>query len=107
MYVYLITNLINQKKYVGITNDYKKRWANEASVSNNQVITKAILKYGKENFSFKVLYSNIPLEEIDNLEIKTIQEYQSLVPNGYNVAKGGRYGGSSQPKYGLIMVMLV
>lgn len=100
MYVYLITNLINQKKYVGITNDYKKRWANKASVSNNQVITKAILKYGKENFSFEVLYSNIPLEEIDDLEIKTIQEYQSLVPNGYNVAKGGRYGGSSQPKYG-------
>ena len=26
MYLYVITNLINNKKYVGITNNPKKRW---------------------------------------------------------------------------------
>lgn len=29
MYVYKITNKLNNKIYIGITNDYKKRWANE------------------------------------------------------------------------------
>ena len=46
MYVYKITNNINQKVYIGITNDYKKRWANECShCSNshrNQIINQAI-----------------------------------------------------------------
>ena len=28
MYLYRITNKINNKKYIGITNDYKKRWSN-------------------------------------------------------------------------------
>ena len=29
MYVYKITNNINNKIYIGITNNYKKRWSNE------------------------------------------------------------------------------
>lgn len=29
MYVYKITNTINNKVYIGITNNYKKRWSNE------------------------------------------------------------------------------
>lgn len=29
MYVYKITNKINNKNYIGITNNYKKRWSNE------------------------------------------------------------------------------
>ena len=63
MYVYKITNQINQKQYIGITNNYKKRWSNEKNnpkdPKRQQVITNAIAKYGKENFSFEVLYSQI------------------------------------------------
>ena len=54
MYVYKITNNINNKIYIGITNNYKKRWDNEKSYPKNperrQVIQEAIHKYGKNNF---------------------------------------------------------
>lgn len=44
MYIYKITNLVNNKVYIGITNNYKKRWSNEKSKTSNQVISKAIYK---------------------------------------------------------------
>lgn len=89
MYLYKITNNINNKIYIGITNDYKRRWANHGT--ENTLISNAIKKYGKDNFTFEILFQNVPIEEIDQLEIDQIQLYNSLVPNGYNVAKGGRY----------------
>lgn len=91
MYLYKITNKINQKVYIGITNDYKRRWANHGL--ENSVISKAIQKYGKENFNFEILFKNVSLEEIDNLEKEQIKIYDCLVPKGYNVDKGGRYNG--------------
>lgn len=99
MYLYKITNNINNKIYIGITNNYKRRWANHGI--GDAVIARAIQKYGKQNFTFEILESNISIEEIDQLEIDTIKKYNSLVPNGYNVAKGGRYNaGGILPKNG-------
>lgn len=99
MYLYKITNNINQKIYIGITNDYKKRWANHGL--GNSAISQAIKKYGKENFTFEVLFKNVSIDEIDELEIKQIQKYNSLAPNGYNIAKGGRYNkGGNKPLFG-------
>ena len=94
MYVYKITNNINNKVYIGITNNYKKRWANEKSYPKSpekrQIIQEAIHKYGKENFSFELLYSNLSVENACEKEIQLIKEYNCLVPNGYNVDKGGK-----------------
>lgn len=89
MYLYRITNNINKKIYIGITNNYKKRWSNHGL--EDTVISKAIKKYGKENFTFEVLFDNVPIEQIDKLEIEQIKLHNSLVPNGYNVSKGGQY----------------
>lgn len=94
MYVYLITNKINNKKYVGITNDYKKRWANHKCCNNpTMAIAKAIKKYGAENFNFELIEENVPLEKIDEKEIYYIKLYESHVSTGkgYNISKGGRY----------------
>lgn len=94
MYLYMITNLLNNKKYIGITNDYKKRWANHKScVDKNMAIARAIAKYGVDNFKFEVLLSGIPIEEIDAYEIDYIKRYNTLVINGhgYNISTGGRY----------------
>lgn len=100
MYIYQITNLINNKVYIGKTNNIQKRWSNHRCCSDpDLVIAKAIKKYGVENFKFEILYRNIPIEQIDELEIKTIKEKNSRVPNGYNVALGGQ-GGTGISKYG-------
>lgn len=90
MYVYQITNLINNKLYIGITNDYKKRWSNHKCCNNpNMVICKAIKKYGVENFKFEILYEGLSIEDASEKEKELIQKKNSLVPNGYNVALGG------------------
>lgn len=90
MYVYKITNMINHKSYIGITNNYKKRWSNHKCCNNpNMVICKAIKKYGVENFNFQLLFSNLSISEASNKEIELIQTEHTLVPNGYNVALGG------------------
>lgn len=101
MYVYQITNQINNKVYIGITNNYKKRWENHKCNNDpSMVIAKAIKKYGKDNFIFEVLYSNLTVEKAEELEIKLIQEKNSLVPNGYNVSKGGLYFTNLKPLCG-------
>lgn len=90
MYIYQITNLINGKIYIGQTNNITKRWSNhKCGNSPDMAIAKAIKKYGADNFSFEILYRNISIDQIDELEIKIIAEKNSRVPNGYNVALGG------------------
>ena len=94
MYLYLITNSINNKKYIGITNNPKKRWENHRCNNDpTMAIAKAIKKYGAENFKFEILLKNIPLDEIDDYEIEYIEKYESHVSTGkgYNISKGGRY----------------
>ena len=90
MYLYRITNLINNKKYIGITNNYKRRWSNHCcGNSKNMVISRAIKKYGKENFLFEIIQKNLSLEEANQKEIEYIKLENTLAPNGYNVSKGG------------------
>lgn len=104
MYVYKITNLINQKNYIGITNNYKKRWSNEKNLPKDkkrqQLINKKIQEYGKNNFQFEVLFSNLTIKEACKKEQELIIKYNSLVPNGYNIDKGGNYHPHYQIMYG-------
>lgn len=94
MYLYMITNLINNKKYVGITNNIQKRWANHKCNNDpTMVIAKAIKKYGVQNFKFEVLVTGIPIDKIDQYEQEYIVKYHTHVSEGrgYNVSRGGRY----------------
>lgn len=92
MYVYQITNIVNNKIYIGITNNIKKRWDNhKCSNDPDMVIARAIRKYGQDNFRFEVLFRNLSIEEAKEKEIQLIKEKDCRVPNGYNVSKGGDY----------------
>lgn len=89
----MITNLINNKKYIGITNNIQKRWANHKCCNEpTMAISQAIKKYGANNFKFEVLLSNVPIDKIDELEKEYIKKYNTHVSygQGYNISKGGR-----------------
>lgn len=94
--IYIIKNEINNKVYIGQSINIEKRikehfWKaqNKKDVSYNTAIHQAIRKYGKENFSWKIL-QECTEEELDSLEKKFIKEYNSLTPNGYNILEGGQ-----------------
>lgn len=60
--IYLITNIINNKKYVGQTiKKPKERWKEHRVIGQSdkyhsrQPISRAIHKYGIENFTFQIL----------------------------------------------------
>lgn len=91
--IYVYTNKINGKKYVGQTNRSLKRRANGnhgTGYKGCTVFWNAIQKYGWENFEAEILYDNLTQEEANELEIKTIKELNTLDDNyGYNMCIGG------------------
>ena len=91
-YIYSITNKINNKKYIGKT-EYDnpiKRWQEHLRDSErfDRLLYRAIKKYGKENFIFEILFSDLYGEELCQKEIETIKEYNTYL-SGYNATLGG------------------
>lgn len=93
-YIYKITNQINNKSYIGQTkNVYRRRQEHfnltESTLAQekNKVLYKAMIKYGKENFSFEVIEG--PISNYNDQEKYWILYYNTLVPNGYNMTEGG------------------
>lgn len=94
--IYLITNLINDKKYIGQTKQGReeRRWQEHLvyTVNDNKILHNAIRKHGAENFEFKVIETNISEELIDEREKYYIKYYNTfyLDGQGYNMTEGGQ-----------------
>lgn len=93
--IYVITNKINRKQYIGQTiSNVGHRWSEhkyDAIKRNKQTaLASAIRKYGVENFNIKSIQDNIPYKELDIREIEYIKEYNTICPNGYNISEGGK-----------------
>lgn len=102
MDLYLITNNINGKKYVGISNNYKTRWKYhkrnriETSKEYDKVLYRAFRKYGMNNFEFTLLATKLPTRLAKQLEIHLIKDLRTLShEHGYNVTEGGDHTGQS------------
>ena len=109
--VYKITNKINGKCYIGQAVKYlsqsKTKWGaigrwkshiREALSSQKDhciLLNNAIRKYGRNNFDLEVI-CDCDLDDIDNNEMLYIKQYNSLVPNGYNLKTGGAKGKDSE-----------
>ncbi|MBQ4060572.1 MAG: GIY-YIG nuclease family protein [Bacilli bacterium] len=101
--IYVIKNDINSKLYVGQAINTKERFQSHckpsAAYRENEVIAKAIQKYGKELFWYEILEHQV--EDYNEKEIYWIKKLGSLIPYGYNILPGGEsppiYRGADNP----------
>lgn len=93
-FIYVITNDINNKQYVGKTNgSIQKRFHEHVLDSRKRRCEKrplynAMRKYGVEHFHIEIL-EECSAEEAANKEIYWIDQLQTYGNSGYNATKGG------------------
>lgn len=92
--VYVHTNKVNGKKYIGITGrEPEDRWANGLGYKSNKHFDGAIQKYGWNNFNHEVLFEFDTIEEAMKKETELILEWKTNDPNvGYNIMVNGTIG---------------
>lgn len=104
-YIYKITNLLNNKIYVGATTRYPterfKEHCRDASRFPDRPLYTAINKYGKENFVVDIL-EKCEETELEVKETYWIEELRSF-KYGYNATTGG--SGKPYADYDLIVAL--
>jgi len=86
-YTYVTINLINVKKYIG---DHTTDDLDDGYLGSGIALQRAIKKYDKTQFKKEILEFFDTKQEAFNAQEKWINEYNTLVPNGYNISlKGG------------------
>jgi group I intron endonuclease len=91
--VYKVTNLVNNKMYIGITTySLSKRWSQHCNDEKSlYALNTTIRKYGKESFKVEEIYSSFSKEDLCEKEVYFIKLYNTLAPNGYNMTTGGEH----------------
>ena len=119
-FIYITTNLVNGKKYLG-QRKYSKGW--ESYLGSGVAFKKALKKYGKENFKREIIVEAETAEELNQFEKELSIKYDVVnSDNWYNLCYGGgattgyvfseeskrkmsekakgRYSGEKNPMYG-------
>ena len=88
-YIYLTTNLINDKQYIG----QHEGLLSDSYIGSGVAFLKAVKKYGKSNFKKEILQICLTQEELNNAEKYWIDKYNAVSDkNFYNIAEGGLGG---------------
>lgn len=94
--IYMVTNISNKKKYIGITmTNISKRWSQHVENSftkpelNSFGLHHAIRKYGPANFKIERIDKAKNIGELSTKESKWIKHFKTLKPSGYNLNAGG------------------
>ena len=99
--IYLIRNVINNKKYVGSTIDLRQRWGEHRRTlrlnqHRNIYLQRAWNKYGEENFEFTFL------EECSENMLLIREDawinYYDSIQNGYNLVTAKRHSVSEKTR---------
>lgn len=102
--IYVATNLVNGKQYVGkTTKTLTKRIWQHSRQNNNYPFHNALKKYGEKSFSWEIL-CECSISKLDEMEKYYIKKYDTCISNGgdgYNVQDGGNgapYGDANPSK---------
>ena len=102
--VYVHTNKINNKKYVGQTcQKPESRWGNQGcGYKGCLLFERAIQKYGWDNFEHEIVYDGLTQDEANYYEEMLIEQYHTTDSDfGYNIRSGGSHMlGLDNPFYG-------
>lgn len=107
--IYVVTNTINHKLYIGMTNNFPRRCREHILASKRpkpvQAIHRAIAKYGEKHFVFELLERKLTMREAMQKELRLVALYNAKDKRfGYNGRKGGdlvhpRLSGENHPLY--------
>lgn len=85
MIIYLTTNLVNGKKYIGLDSNN-----NPYYYGSGTIFKKALSKYGTKNFKKEILEYCKTKEELEDREIYWIEKYNAVESDEfYNIINGG------------------
>lgn len=93
--IYLATNKTNGKRYVGQTSCRTlnaRGYVHEMRGKGTRPFIRALRKYGLDGFDWRVVFSDVSDLDLDVVESETIQVYNTMHPNGYNLKTGGARG---------------
>lgn len=87
--IYITTNLINNKKYIG---KHETESLDDDYLGSGLILNKAIKKYGRHNFKKQVIYVFDNNKDMMDKEVEMITEEVINSPEYYNIAYGGQGG---------------
>ena len=93
--IYKIINTVNNKIYIGQTNDISARWYNHIYELNgnkhpNAHLQNAWNRYGEDKFVFEIMYECDDNDDLNKIEKESILQYNSNNDlYGYNLTSGG------------------
>jgi len=89
MIIYRIFNKINGKSYIDQSvSSFNKRYkgGDWLKYTHNMILKSSVEKNGLENFDFEIVEDNVKdIDELNKLEAKYAEKYNTYRPNGYNI----------------------
>lgn len=94
--IYLVENLINGRSYIGQTIQIwpLRKYQHYNNHEPSSLLSKALDKYGKTNFKWKILEKNIKTQKMLNFleKFHIIHNKTNVNDGGYNLHEGGSNG---------------
>jgi group I intron endonuclease len=93
MYIYKITNLVNQKVYIGQTvqKNPKMRWYDHqasARKGKKSPLYNSIRKHGVDKFAWEIIDSTLSVDDLNKKEAVWLDHYRNLT-EVYNIREAG------------------